>query len=147
MVWSVCLFACGRAVLLLFFVPNFRRRRKLGTKSESLPRGRRRQRRGGGTTAYVLLLIGLTRSRGQLVFSPAAERYFFLFFPPNFRLRRKFGGKKSLFHAAAGAKDVWFTQPRKSCYLQSDTTQGDRFLGCQRLFQFVQRIWRHSILA
>ena len=48
------IFAFGRVVLFLFLVPNFRRGRKLGTKSESLPRGRRRKRRGVETTVYVL---------------------------------------------------------------------------------------------
>ena len=76
-VWSPCLFAFGRAGLLLFFVPNFRRRRKLGTKSESLPRGRRRQRRGGGTTAYLLSLTRRTRWVICRPFSPTAARYYF----------------------------------------------------------------------
>ena len=52
--WSTHLSAFGRVVLFLFLVSNFRRRRKLETKSESLPRCRRRKRRDVETTAYVL---------------------------------------------------------------------------------------------
>ena len=59
-VWSGCLFACGRAVRCFFFTPHVRRRRTCGVKKESLPRCRRRKRRLAHATAYVLSITRAT---------------------------------------------------------------------------------------
>ena len=53
-------------------------------------------------------MTGLTQWYGQLAFSPSAERYFVFFFLQIVAFGDNLEEKKSLFHAAAGEKDVWF---------------------------------------
>ena len=64
----------------------------------------------------VRLEIGLTRSHGQLIFSPSAELYFFCFWFPIFAFGENWKPKASRFPAAAGEKDVVLKRPRKSWY-------------------------------
>ena len=62
-----------------------------------------------------IIFVGLTRWPSQLAFSPSAALYFFCFFLHIVAFGDNVEEKKSLFHAAAGEKDIWFTRPRKSC--------------------------------
>ena len=154
----------GKGVLLLVLVPNFRLRRKLGTRREVFHAARGKKGMGfkpPRTSCHVRQVTrcyghiafspaaddpprnscnvtGRTRASGHLAFSSAAERYFCYFSFPIFAYGENWERKASRFHVAAGDKDVVLERPRNSCNVRRSDIREKHHARLERYEQHLE---------